>query len=288
MGHLNDPLFEEAAVLTRAIENLCRKLAKFLIGRVSLVSLQEIIKYVFVEEIENKLRTESPEKNISLTKLALLSGLDTRTLTKIRNSRHYRRPFHEETNFLREFAPGALILDIWSSTPPYFELRSGHPKTLSVSGESPSFESLFQEYGRSRGVTFNSMLERLVESGAVLLDEKNNKVQLISKSYLPSTANDRLGAIELGFSAIGNMVDTVTRNINALGSEEERLYQRGAWTYRLSMDLQPKLRAEMRKLLEQTDSEAREIIEKYEETFTTPDHLTAGISLFYFEETSDK
>ena len=105
MPQITDSLYEEPATLTRAIENLCRKLIRFLIGRMSLVSLQEIIRYVFVEEIENKLRAENPNRNIQLTQLALLSGLDTRTLTKIRNSKKYGKPFYEEANFLREFAP---------------------------------------------------------------------------------------------------------------------------------------------------------------------------------------
>ena len=81
-----DQRYEEASTLTRAVENLLRKLICFLVGRISLVKLQEIIRYVFIEEIENKLKRERPTKNVPLTQLALLSGLDTRTLTKIRNS----------------------------------------------------------------------------------------------------------------------------------------------------------------------------------------------------------
>jgi hypothetical protein len=280
-----DNFHEEAAVLTRAIENLFRKLIRFLIGRVSLVSLQELIRYVFVEEIENKLRSESPTKNIPLTQLALLSGLDTRTLTKIRNSKNYRRPFHQEVTFLREFAPGASILDVWGSKPPYMDETSGEPRALFISGSSPSFEELFEESGKSRGVTYQSLLQRLVESGAVSMDAVHNEVSLILKSYLPSDARDKLGAIELGFAAVGNMVDTVTRNITALDSGEERLYQRGAWTFRLNEQNKSGLRVELRNLLEMTDSSARKIIEKYEDAYVNQDHITAGVSIFYFEET---
>lgn len=287
MTHSNEVLHEEAAVLVRAIENLFRKLARFLIGRMSLVSLQEILKYVFVEEIENKLRSASPGKNVSLTNLALLSGLDTRTLTKIRNSKNYRRPFCEETDFLREFTPGALILDIWSSTPPYIDELSGRPRVIAVTGKAPSFESLFHDFGRGRGITYSSLLERLVESGAVTRTHEGSRVQLVSKSYLPSNPRDRLGAIEMGFAAIGNMVDTVTGNIEALGTGGDRLYQRGAWTYRLNRELRSDLRNEMRALLEDTDSKARTIIEKNEDKFANSNQITAGVSLFYFEESRE-
>ena len=286
MSNAPDSLHEEAAVLTRAIENLLRKLIKFLIGKISLVSLQELIKYLFVEEIENKLRAENPNKNIPLSQLALLSGLDTRTLTKIRNSKKYRHPFYEEATFLRDFAPGASILDVWSSQAPYMDEVSGKPQALSVSGEPLSFEALFEEFGKSRGVTYQSLLKRLVESGAVDMDAETGFVRLVAKSYLPSDSQDMLGAIELGFSALGNLVDTVTKNILALESGQERLYQRGAWTYRLSEQNKSALRAELRSLLECTDTKARAIIERHEDPFVKSDQITAGLSLFYFEEST--
>lgn len=279
-------IHKESAVLTQAIEQLLRKLIAFLVGKVSLVSFQEMVKYLFVEEIEKKLRIESPTKNIPLSQLALLSGLDTRTLIKIRNSEKYRRPFFREASFLRNSTPGASILDVWSSKPPYVDEQSGLPKTLKVAGDGVSFESLFEEFGKARGVTYNSLLERLVDSGSVLLDAETSEVSLVTMTYLPSHAKDRLGAIEMGFSAIGNLVDTVSRNINALESGDERFYQRGAWTYRLDDIAKPKLRAELRSLMDATDAKARKIIEKYESPFSDSSQITAGISQFYFEESS--
>ena len=109
----SDGRIEEATILTRAVENLLRRLVRFLVGKVSLLRLQEMMRYIFIDEIENKLRREHPTRNIPLTQLALLSGLDTRTLTKIRNSPKYRKPFHKEANFLKQFVLGASILDEW-------------------------------------------------------------------------------------------------------------------------------------------------------------------------------
>lgn len=280
-----DARLEDASVITRVIENHFRKLIRFLVTRVSLVKLQEMIRFIFIEEIENKLRKENPEKNIPLTQLALLSGLDTRTLTKIRNSPKYRKPFYEETNFLKEFAPGASILDVWSSKKPYFDEDSGQPNILKISGSSKSFESLFLESIKGRGVTYKSLLERLSESGAVSIDKKKARVKLVNNSYLPSDSKDKLGAIEMGFTALGNLADTVTKNISSLGTDDERLFQRGAWTYRLNKKDQKKMRNELNSLLEKTDQKARSIIEKYEDSSTLPQQITAGVSFFYFEET---
>ena len=140
MPPVHNEHLQDAAILTRAVENLFRKLIRFLLGRISLVKLQEMIRYIFIEEAENKLKKESPEKNISLTKLALLSGIDTRTLTKVRNSQGYRQPLYRESKFLREFTPGAAILDFWSSRRPFVDDQSGQPKILKISNEKNHLE----------------------------------------------------------------------------------------------------------------------------------------------------
>jgi len=284
MSSVTETMHEEAAVLTRAVETLLRKLSRFLVGRMSLVSLVEILKKVFVEETENRLREENPGKNVSLTKLGLLCGLDTRTLIKIRNGKTYRQSLSEESSFLRESTPGASIIDLWSSKPPYFDARRNRPKALSVSGKEASFEALFHECGQPRGVTYTSLLQRLVESGAVKLDKKKSRVELVLHFYLPSASKDKLGAIEMGFSALASMTETVTFNISALENGGDRLYQRGAWTYRISPENRDKLRSQLRVLLESTDARAREIISKFEDPVSRPNHLTIGVSQFYFEE----
>jgi hypothetical protein len=275
---------QDAAVLTRAVENLFRKLIRFLIGRISLVKLQEMIRYIFVEEAENKLKKENPTKNISLTKLALLSGIDTRTLTKVRNSDGYRQPLYRESKFLREFTPGAAILDFWCSRKPFIEPRSGKPKTLKISGKDSSFEALFAGCIKGRGITANSLLQRLAESGAVEIDQEQETVKLLKPTYLPSSSRDQQGSIQMGFSAIGNMLDTVIHNVESLDTGEDRLYQQGAWTYRLSPANREEARQNVRELLANTDAKARKIFSRFEDKNTAPEQITSGISLFYFEE----
>ncbi len=275
---------QETAILTKGVENVCRKLIRFLIGRISLIKLQEIIKFIYIEEIESLLRKENPSKNVPLTQFALLSGLDTRTLTKVRNSRAYRQPLHQEIVFLEEITPGASILDTWCSKPPYVDQKTGEPLPLDTAGSELSFEKLFNESTKSRGVTYKSLLKRLIASNAVSVNPKTNKLILEKNSYLPANSNDYLGAIEMGFSALGNMTDTITNNIQALEKGEDRLYQRGAWTYRLSPENREELRDKLKKLLTSTDKKARSIISEHEDKFPNAAQITAGVSMFYFEE----
>jgi len=284
MPSVHNEHLHDAAILTRAVENLFRKLIRFLLGRISLVKLQEMIRYIFIEEAENKLKKERPKKNISFTKLALLSGIDTRTLTKVRNSEGYRQPLYRESKFLREFTPGAAILDYWSSKRPFVDPQSGEPKILKISGEDNSFEALFSGCIRGRGVTARSLLQRLAESGAVKIDHEQGTVKLLKRTYLPSSSSDQQGSIQMGFSAIGNMLDTVIHNVESLDTGAERLYQQGAWTYRLSPCNQQQIRNSLRQLLAETDKKARKIFSKYEDKNAASEQITSGISLFYFEE----
>jgi len=284
MPATKDEHLQEAAMLTRAVENVFRKLIRFLVGRISLVKLQEMIRFIFIEEAEDKIKKESPNRNVPLTKLALLSGIDTRTLIKVRNSVEYRQPLYKESYFLKEFTPGATILDAWSSRPPYIDVGTGEAKSLKIVGSEGSFESLFSECIRGRGVTYKSLLHRLIESGSVSINKTLGTVRLLKKAYLPIDPSDHLGSIQMGFSAIGNMLDTVIYNVESLETGKDKLFQQGAWTYRLSPRNRPMIRSDLRQLLDETDKKAREIICKYEENQIYSESITAGVSLFYFEE----
>jgi hypothetical protein len=283
LGSVNQSL-QDQAVLTRAVEGVFRKLIRFLVGKISLVMLQQMIRTIFVEEAEDHLRRENPARNISLTKIALLSGLDTRTLTRIRNSEYYRRPFHEGHSFLRELTPASSLLDVWTTRTPYMDADSGEPRPLALHGGEDSFESLCAEVVRGRGVTPQSMLGRMLASGAISLDENSGTVRVVSHTYLPGGGQDELGATEMGFSAVSNLIDTVAHNIATAGNDDQRLFQRGVWTFRLAPENRQRLRAEARRFLTRVDEEAQSRMLTYEEPQPRTDQITAGISLFYFEE----
>ena len=70
-----DEHLQDAAILTRAVENVFRNLIRFLVGRMSLVKLQEMIRFIYVEEAESKLNRERPKHNVTLTRLAILTGI---------------------------------------------------------------------------------------------------------------------------------------------------------------------------------------------------------------------
>lgn len=284
MPPVQNEQLQDAAVLTRAIENLFRKLIRFLVGRLSLVKLQEMIRYIYVEEAEGKLRKEKPNRDIPLTRLALLTGLDTRTLAKVRNSDRYRKPMYKENRFIKAMTPESCVLDIWSSHSRFMDPDTGKPKKIALSGSEASFEQLVKEAVTSRGVTSQSILASLLADRAVELDEDSQEVKLLEKIQAPFKSGNEWGALEVGLLHTCSLLDTVFHNFEAVKDGSATFYQRGCWTHRLKKEKRMDFQNIMRAFMEKSDDEARECMLPYEEKISHEDQLTAGISMFYFEE----
>lgn len=276
----------DVAILTRAVESVFRKLIRMLVGKISLKKLQEMIRIIFVEEAEAMLKQEAPGKNVPLSTLAVVTGFDTRTLTKIKAREGYQKPFHEEKRFLSQITPECSVLDVWESTQKYRDSKSGKPKVLPIRGQGTSFESLISDSNSTRGVTVTSFLHRLETSKSIVVDKANNSVRMIDKRYTPFDSEDQTENARIGMAAVGNLVDTIRYNLSAPSQGEESFYQRGCWTNRLDVNDREKLRKIVKKFLEKTDERARKIIKPFEQDRVANDQVTAGISLFYFEEES--
>ncbi|MFV1977332.1 MAG: DUF6502 family protein [Candidatus Scalindua sp.] len=278
----NLPL-HDFAILTRAVEHVFRNLIRMLIGRMSLKKLLEMIQIIFIEEAESKLGREAPGKNVSLTKLGSLTDLDTRTLTKIRSSYDPGKPIHLDSSFLKGFTPGFKVLDLWMNEKKYMDGNTNKPIPLRFGGKGITFEKLVEEAVSARGVTARSMLERLLENNFVQIDPRNEHIELVKEDYI-FLSNEELDMIDIGFSAIASLATTVSHNIKNAESETLRFYQRGCWTYRLNRKNQNEFRNAMLNFLHEIDKKAKDAIFPFEDNNELSDQLTAGISMFYFEE----
>ena len=274
----------DVAILTRAVENVFRKLIRMLVGKISLKKLQEMVQVIFVEEAEAKLQLERPGKNVPLSTLAVVTGFDTRTLTKIKSRENYLRPFHQAQRFLSEITPECSVLDVWESSSKYRNAETGKPLVLPIKGAGPSFESLIGESNSTRGVTVTSFLHRLEASKSIVVDRANNRVRMIDKRYTPFDTVDQTENARIGMAAVGNLVDTISHNLKAPQLGQESFYQQGCWTNRLNREDAEELRRVVKKFLSDTDEQARAVLKPYEQDTVASNQVTAGISMFYFEE----
>jgi hypothetical protein len=277
------PQIREAAMLTRAVENVFRKLIRMLIGRISLKKLQELIQIIFVEETEAKLKRETPEKNVALADLALLTGVDTRTIKKTRKYIATSKPIHQENTFFDGFMPMFKIFDLWMNDEKFFDADLKSPRVLKVDGEQGGFSHLVKLAMQSRGLSAQLVLKRLEEIGVISIDSSVGSVRLVQENNI-FISKDELDSLEVGFTAIGNLADTVHHNIQSNLNDEMKYYQRGSWDFQFDPEKMNTIRKTISSFLSKTDSEARKLIESLSESKLQKGQVTAGISMFYFEE----
>ncbi len=284
MAAANDPALRELSVLIHAFELVFRKLIRLLIGRISLKKIQELIRIIFIEEAEAKLKQQSGGQNVALADLALLADVDTRTIKKIRSHIALSTPLHRDVTFLSELIPETCVLDIWESNSKYSDQRTGHPKTLKIMGPGVSFESLINESTSTNGVEVEYFLQHLVASKSISILEGGDRVQLIDMQYTSFESADQMASLKIGLAVVSNLLDTITHNLLAPAQGDEAFYQRGCWTNRLSKADRQTLREMTRQFLSRLDAKARELIRPYERKSAGSEQITAGISMFYFEE----
>ena len=284
MVEANTTGLPDVAILTRAVENVFRRLIKMLVGKISLKKLQEMIQVIFVEEAEAKLQLERPGKNVPMSTLAVVTGFDTRTLTRIKSSEAYRKPFHREDRFLSQITPECSVLDVWESSPKYVDCETGKPIELPLKGDPVSFETLVADANPTRGVTAGSFLQRLEAGKSVVVDRDANRVRMIDKRFTPFDSSAQTETARIGMAAVGNLVDTITHNLKAPALGQESFYQRGCWTNRLDRRDGERLRRIVKDFLSGTDEQARAVLKPFEQDEAGPEQVTAGISMFYFEE----
>jgi hypothetical protein len=279
MPMTRDDRLDEAAILTRAVETVFRKLIRFLVGRISLVRLQEMIRYIYVEEAEKNLRSENPGKNVPLTKLALVTGLDTRTLVQVRkrlevDGRKYRQ------QFLAELTPESAIVEAWveQSRDP----DSDSSSVLSYGSDKTAFEQLVKSTIPGRGITTQSIIERLVATRSIVQDKENRTLRLLVERFSPYLSDDEPNIVNAALSAISNLTSTIEHNMES--TQEEKFFQQQSWTFRLSPDDLETFRRVVRKSLEQCKTMAETSMAPWEREEYGDEMITAGVGLYYFEE----
>ena len=273
----------DVAILTRAVESVFRKLIRLLIGKMSLKKLQEMVQVIFVEEAEAKLKLEAPGKNVALGDIALQTGVDTRTIKKIRAYIALSNPIHQDDNFLDGFMPLFKVFDLWMNDERFYEIQSGKPRELKIEGEGATFTGLVKAAIQSRGLTSQAVLKRLKEIDVVDVGSAPGTVVLKQEDNVFISKND-LDLLDVGFTAIGNLASTVSHNIQNNLDEDAKYFQRGSWNYYFSPEKMDQIRKEIHRHLRKSDTRSRDLITSLAETQGQTGQYTAGISMFYFEE----
>jgi hypothetical protein len=258
-----------------------RKLIRFLVGRISLVRLQEMLRHIYVEETELKLQAEQPGRNVPLARLALNTGLDTRALVQIRERLQSGAPQFRQ-QFLAELTPESAVVEAWAGRVRKAG-QAGAAAVLDYGRDDAGFETLVRSTLSIRGITTQSIMQRLVDTRTVEQDRERRTLRLLVDHYSPYLSQDEPNIVNAAFSAISNLISTIEHNVHA--DPEEKLFHRQAWTFRLDPGQRAEFRAGMRSLLERCEENARREIAPWELEDYGEGLLTAGVGFYYFEGT---
>ena len=280
MQSINQQRLSEADMLTRAVENVLRKLIRFLVGRISLVRLQEMIRYIYVDEAMKNLKRERPGKNVALTQLALFTGLDTRTLTQVRIRLEQESPQYRQ-QYLKELTPESAVVEAWADRVATADAKE-EAAVMAYGSDDSDFERLVRSTISTRGITSQSIIRRLVDTRSVEQDKERRTLKLVVDHFSPYLSDDEPSIINAAFSAVSNLMSTIEYNVKA--SRDDKLFQRQAWTFRLHPDDRLRFRTACRAMLEQFEAKARRDIRPWEGDEYGSFMMTAGVGLYYFEE----
>jgi hypothetical protein len=128
--------------------------------------------------------------------------------------------------------PESAIVESWVKLIEMAKARKSPDKAILKYGDEHSdFEILVRSAISSRGVTSQSIIQRLVASGSVVHDSKKKTVKLVVPKFSPYLSSDEPQIFNAAFTAISNLISTVENNIKA--EPDNKMFQRQVWTFRL-------------------------------------------------------
>lgn len=259
----------DSASLTNAVGLVLRRIVRLMVGTVSFPALIEILKTLYVEEAEKKIKRTGSKPTMSA--LALLTGLDTRVVSVVIN-----KDFDitlEPKNICAENA----LLDMWANDPFFMDPETNQPQVLPIEGRGRTFQGLvLRSIGRN--ITIKTVLDRLLSSGNIkTISGGTDQVEMLSLFYSPIT-NDRAKMTDIAFIESSRVLSAAIHNMNS--DIDSRVPQQGRWTYRLPPARYKEFRQEARLLLQKQIKEGERLLENFEDPQKQPGQLTVGIGWY--------
>ncbi len=272
-----------------ALQRMIQPIVKMAIGHISCSALIRMLRETYIREVYAHLEKEG--KRPSKAAVALLSGLDGRTISNILQER-------VEDSDASEVCPEAAILEIWQQAPEFLD-EDGKPADLPVAqltGEAS--KRTFTRLARTaagRHVTANVALARLMESGNVECVEDQNGVEharMVNHIYMPVREDDKKTAMVAGSFAIAHLGKSVQHNIQIksapkAGPEEAPPWlQQDRWSVRICPQRLPVLRERVRALLKRQILEVEQVLIEEEEKSKDAVEVQfeqGGVGWYYWE-----
>jgi hypothetical protein len=182
---------------------------------------------------------------------------------------------------LADLTPESAIVEAWATRIENSPNKKSQ-RVLDYGSYDSEFEKLVRSTISTRGITTQSIIQRLVNTRSIEQYKEKRKLKLIVDQYSPYLSDDEPNIINAAFSAISNLISTIEHNLSS--DHSEKFFQRQSWTFRLNPNDSSAFRKSMRSLLEKYENQARNKIAPWENKEYSKDLRTAGIGFYYFEE----
>lgn len=201
-----------------ALRLIFRPIARILLkSGVNWKELVEVCKATYVEVATEDFGIRGRPTNVS--RVAILTGFSRREVGRLRNLLEKDQP-----EALGRMNQATRVLTGWFTDEAFID-ESGKPRSLAVSGENPSFESLCDRY--SGDVPATTMLKELRHVGAVAMEDDG---RLVAKTryYMPAHT-DPEQMLRSG-SVLEDCGQTVAWNLHRDEKDPSRFEQRASNT----------------------------------------------------------
>lgn len=261
-------------MLVNAAHRVLRAFARLFTGRMTFDVMTELLRRAVIEEARRKLSAENGNSRVSLSRMALMTGMDTR---------HIKRTQNEPLRLTEiELSFEARMLARWTADERFLDPETRKPAKLCIYGPGPTFQALISAAG-GHGITVPNVLERLVESGNVeVVDDQ--WVQLLSSSYTKiNKYKSEEDHIEFGSYSMNRIVDSLLHNIEHPDDPENRRVLRSYWSVALPERNIPELRAALSNLLKEQYKQTGKLIDSFETNDPDVQKRVIGADYLYWE-----
>ena len=260
---------DETQSLTDVMARVVRNVVRLVIGTVSFPAFVDILRAVYVEEAEKKLKRDGQRATKSA--MALLTGLDTRVVSTVQAQLRSSEPPAQNV------IPESALIDMWNIDPFFQDPETGEPAVLPIEGKGKTFQGLVLK-SIGRNITVKTVMDRLLEAKTIeVVPGDVQRVRLNEVVYMP-ISSDRAKVTEIAFLESSRVLSAVIHNMSS--EPEYRVPQQGRWTYRLNPKNYKEFRKRARELLNKQIKEGEELLEEFEDDKKQPGQITVGFGWY--------
>lgn len=272
----------QAAPIVQALQQVTDAIAQLFGPYVSGKIAAECMTRSMVKQAWDHMHRTEPEaedlRQLSYTRLALATGMDTRKVRKLLSE-----PLRASKEHI---CVEAAILNAWAKDPSLRNRYNKQPADLPIYGKAGTFEGLVARYA-GRGVSVRYVQERLEKHGNVKTVSKHF-IRLLSSDWVLFENNEDSFLKEVICSLV-NHAATIRHNLECIKRPEKKWAER----YSLSYFIPENKRDELERVLNahqiQAWEQAREIIKSYEGTVEgdLPPGPPIGVGYYFWDGQGD-